>query len=358
MNKQIILASAALASATLCASLNASATGFCSSNPCSSAGTTITGSVTGDVLSVTQTTSNEIAIFGTASGSSGIGVEGIGGKGVYGSGSANGDIGVYGISVSGSAVYGTAGTGTAIHGVLTGSGTAAVHGDGAGYSIGVYGTTSNASAAVKGYNSDTGLPGDGVLGECSYTGCYSIHGTGIIDSDASYFLSGVCYAGPCTSDRSLKQKIEPLKGALDQLVQLKGVTYEWKDTTDRAHPAGTQTGFIAQDVEKVFPGWVAQNDKGFKTVNIPSPMALTAMEVEAFKTLKDRADKADARADKADARADKAEAKSKAQDDRIEALENARRPVSYNPNWGIGVVGLAFAGAFFASRRKREEKSS
>jgi Chaperone of endosialidase len=49
--------------------------------------------------------------------------------------------------------------------------------------------------------------------------------------------------------RRLKKNVAPLSGALDRLLKIGGVTFEWKEN-DKDRPTGTQTGVIAQDVER------------------------------------------------------------------------------------------------------------
>jgi Chaperone of endosialidase len=63
------------------------------------------------------------------------------------------------------------------------------------------------------------------------------------------------------SDARLKKNIQPLTGAIDQLLQLRGVTYEWKELDNHGKTAGTKRGFIAQEMERVFPDWVQTDDK-------------------------------------------------------------------------------------------------
>jgi hypothetical protein len=70
------------------------------------------------------------------------------------------------------------------------------------------------------------------------------------------------------SDRRLKKNIAPLNGALERLLKLRSVTFEYKDPEKVHQFKGTQTGFIAQDVEQVFPEWVTENAEGYKTVSI------------------------------------------------------------------------------------------
>ena len=53
-----------------------------------------------------------------------------------------------------------------------------------------------------------------------------------------------------TSDARLKTNVKPLEGALQKVMQLNGVTFNWKDETN--HRPGENIGFIAQDLLKVF----------------------------------------------------------------------------------------------------------
>jgi len=53
------------------------------------------------------------------------------------------------------------------------------------------------------------------------------------------------------SDERLKKNITQIDNGLDKVMRLRGVYFEWKDTTN--HPEGRQVGLIAQEVEKVVP---------------------------------------------------------------------------------------------------------
>ena len=64
------------------------------------------------------------------------------------------------------------------------------------------------------------------------------------------------------SDASLKKNIGQLEGALDRLLKLRGVSFEWKDPSKFHGHAGSQMGFVAQEVEEVFPEWVGTNPRG------------------------------------------------------------------------------------------------
>jgi hypothetical protein len=77
------------------------------------------------------------------------------------------------------------------------------------------------------------------------------------------------------SDMNLKKNIKPFENALDKVIQINGVTFEWKKTNSQS------AGIIAQDVEKVFPELV--RDGNFKTVNYNG---LIGVLVESIKELK------------------------------------------------------------------------
>ncbi len=68
------------------------------------------------------------------------------------------------------------------------------------------------------------------------------------------------------SDSRLKKNIQTLdsKDALAKLLALRGVTYEWNDTqTGTERPKGYQLGFIAQEIQQVFPDKVSTDNLGF-----------------------------------------------------------------------------------------------
>ncbi len=93
-------------------------------------------------------------------------------------------------------------------------------------------------------------------------------------------------AWAATSDRRLKRDIQPLEGSLDRLLQLRGTTFYYKDPSMRGAGPGQWTGFIAQEVESVFPEWVSEYD-GYKSLSIHGFEAHT---VEALRTLREEKD--------------------------------------------------------------------
>ena len=80
------------------------------------------------------------------------------------------------------------------------------------------------------------------------------------------------------SDARLKYQIESLPDALENVSQIRGVSFRFR-TGDR----GLHLGIIAQDVQKVYPQAVVMDGKGFLRVDYPS---LIGPLIEAVKTLK------------------------------------------------------------------------
>jgi hypothetical protein len=75
-------------------------------------------------------------------------------------------------------------------------------------------------------------------------------------------VSGVCTATDfnSTSDINLKTNIRKIDNPLEKVMQLNGVSFDWKETQEPS------IGVIAQELEKVFPELVRQSDD-HKTVN-------------------------------------------------------------------------------------------
>lgn len=86
------------------------------------------------------------------------------------------------------------------------------------------------------------------------------------------------------SDAHFKQNIQTLDNALDTILRLRGVSYEWKDPKKGK---GSQVGFIAQEVEEILPQIVGTRPDGYKGVSYQSVVPVL---VEAVKTLKAQSD--------------------------------------------------------------------
>lgn len=71
------------------------------------------------------------------------------------------------------------------------------------------------------------------------------------------------------SDIRYKKNIAPLNNALDNVMKLQGVTYNWKvsEFPDKYFTEKKQIGIIAQELEKIYPELVETDAKGYKTVD-------------------------------------------------------------------------------------------
>ena len=79
------------------------------------------------------------------------------------------------------------------------------------------------------------------------------------------------------SDYRLKENIEPIENALDKVLHLNGVNFEWKDKERRGY--GKQIGMIAQDVKKYVPEVVFKKDEYYGMNYSP----IVSLLVEAIK---------------------------------------------------------------------------
>jgi hypothetical protein len=86
-----------------------------------------------------------------------------------------------------------------------------------------------------------------------------------------------------SSDARLKKNIQQLTGALDRLLALRGVTFEYIDPSSIHELPGERIGLIAQEVEKVFPDWVETGQNGYKRVTV---RGLEALVVEALRQVR------------------------------------------------------------------------
>ena len=97
------------------------------------------------------------------------------------------------------------------------------------------------------------------------------------------------------SDVRLKHDVRDLEGSLERLMKLRSVTFEYNDVPEAGGLKGTQIGFVAQEVEKVFPDWVGKSGQsGYKTVNITGFESLAVQAIRELRAEKDAQLKAQA----------------------------------------------------------------
>ena len=118
-----------------------------------------------------------------------------------------------------------------------------------------------------------------------------------------------------SSDARLKHHVAPLAGTLERLLSLQGVSFEYLAPDPAKRPAGTQVGFVAQDVQKVFADWVSTDSDGYLMV---ASRGFEALTVEALREL--RAESAVIDGGQTD-RVQALKAKNAALQDRIDRLE-------------------------------------
>ncbi|QQS44671.1 tail fiber domain-containing protein [Candidatus Roizmanbacteria bacterium] len=196
---------------------------------------------------------------------------------------ASGNVGIGTTSISSAKLVLNGGTGTGMSIVNTGDTALGLYvlnwDDGDGIYV--------ESGGGDGINSFASF-GDGVYGGGDngvHGGSYygnAVYGEAITSSAwAGYFLtpgvpavarfvngSGTCDIDPtfttliCSSDQRLKRNISTISNALDKLMLLRGVNYNWK-TDSPGSP--NRLGFIAQEVESIFPELViTDGETGYK----------------------------------------------------------------------------------------------
>jgi len=82
-----------------------------------------------------------------------------------------------------------------------------------------------------------------------------------------------------SSDKRLKKNIKTVESALDKVIALRGVTFDWKEGGAKA------IGLIAQEAEKVIPEIVSQDDTGYLGIKYNN---LIGVLVEAIKEQQDQ----------------------------------------------------------------------
>jgi hypothetical protein len=118
------------------------------------------------------------------------------------------------------------------------------------------------------------------------TGIMRIPTTNILEvnGNASKTVAGDWLAN---SDARLKTNISTFNEtkALNKLLQMRGVTYEWDDNqTGNNRPEGQQYGFIAQELQEVFPENVSLDNQGFYQTAYGTYDALYVQSIKALNT--------------------------------------------------------------------------
>ena len=109
------------------------------------------------------------------------------------------------------------------------------------------------------------------------------------------------------SDARYKKNISSLDNSLDNILKVKGLRYDLRQAEfpEKNFSEKNQIGFIAQDLEKIFPEMVFTDEKGYKSVDYGR---LTPVLVEAVKELSSRNEALKIKSEKVEARLEKLEA--------------------------------------------------
>ena len=109
-----------------------------------------------------------------------------------------------------------------------------------------------------------------------FTGC-------VLDAD------GTVIAGTCSSDARLKRDIMPFAHLLDKVAQLQPAHFYWRAEEFKDRHFGTKPSFglIAQEVEKVLPELVTEDEQGYKAVNYSKLPLLTLQAIKELKAEND-----------------------------------------------------------------------
>jgi hypothetical protein len=125
------------------------------------------------------------------------------------------------------------------------------------------------------------LTSGGTLGIATVAPAFTLHVNGTAGKPGGGSWS-------VASDERLKKNIRPLEDALARLLRLRGVTFEYNDPKAIHELPGRQTGWVAQEVERVFPEWIDTRADGFKCLSVRGFEALT---VEALRELREEKDR-------------------------------------------------------------------
>lgn len=93
-----------------------------------------------------------------------------------------------------------------------------------------------------------------------------------LNNGGNLYVSNAVFANnsQLSSDRRLKKNIEPISyETITKLRQLQGNKYHWRteEFKERNFSEGKQLGFIAQEMQEVFPELVAKDEKGYLSIN-------------------------------------------------------------------------------------------
>lgn len=89
------------------------------------------------------------------------------------------------------------------------------------------------------------------------------------------------------SDRRYKKNIAPIKNSLNKVSQLNAVQYQFKtnEFKEKAFDDGTQVGFIAQEVQHIYPEIVNEDKEGYLSISYTSLIPVLADAIKELQRL-------------------------------------------------------------------------
>jgi len=115
---------------------------------------------------------------------------------------------------------------------------------------------------------------------------YTLHVNGNVGVVGVIFATTASVTGGvmACSDIRYKKEVSTLTNSLEQVLKIRGVNYFWKtkEFPERNFTNDKQVGFIAQELEKIYPEFVFTDKNGYKSVDYSR---LTPVLVEAIKEL-------------------------------------------------------------------------
>jgi len=157
-------------------------------------------------------------------------------------------------------------------------------------------STAGFTYAVSGINSTAAGTRHGVYGEVetyeATDAAYAVLGRASTQgtlSWAGYFDGDLGYTGSLisVSDARLKKNIKTVAGSLDRVLSLRPVSYEYRrdEYSNLGLAEGSQTGFLSQEVEEIFPELVEDCEHNFTTEKTQGKSPSNKITVKSMKYL-------------------------------------------------------------------------